>query len=159
MDDRRLDRKNQKAVEKTLKPLLDEAPEKEMTFWCDSCRRDFISTGFKACSLVPGERPLVWYQVMHDCGRECIRRWTERPDDEYYDLSEMIRLERETYADDMLSPRQRRFKTLYKDQADEKRGEENLEVEARLYDNFKVEGAGSSTPKELREYQAIYGGT
>lgn len=112
---------------------------REYAWYCVSCRKDFTGIGARIDGV---------YRIRHECGKECIRN---NADDEYYNLSEIIRVQRQTYEDDMLSPYQNRFRVLYEDTADIDREELNETLIESAYRNHRIEGAPSSIPKALRE--------
>src|SRR3990167_6353087 len=120
------DRQRKKSQDKIYAPLNEEEA-KQWTFYCSYCRKDFIAIGYKIAGLE------VFYKTVHNCGRECIRRWTERVNDEYYNLSEDIKRERSVFEDDMLSPYQNRFRVLYEDIADKSKEDELKKAEEKVY--------------------------
>ena len=147
------DRKRKKTQDKYLLPISEDS-RKQWTFYCVYCRQDFIAIGYKQVNLLNIAE--VFYKTVHECGKDCIRRWTERIDDEYYNLSEDIRRERNAFQDDMLSPNQNRFKILYEDTADLNAEERLRRLEESVYAKHRVEGARSSKSQELKNIKYAY---
>lgn len=139
------DRKRKKA-QSVFDKLFSEAEIlKELNFFCVYCRKDFTASAFKTSA-----QNEIFYRTNHECGKECVRRWTERPEDEFYCLSFDILRERQEYADDTLSPYQSRFRVLYDDPADKSSEAELKHLEETLYAKHCVEGAKSFKPNQLK---------
>lgn len=90
-----------------------EAPEmKQMDFFCRECNRDFIATGYKRVH----RDGMGTYLGACPNGHGCVRYITEKWRDPYWELSPKVRFDRLKYADDMLTPEDPRFKTVYPQQ-------------------------------------------
>ncbi|MBI4151616.1 hypothetical protein HY496_01485 [Candidatus Woesearchaeota archaeon] len=111
------------------------------TFYCTYCRKDFLGIGAKRTA-----ENRAWYGTRHECGKESIRRITYRTEDEYYDLSEEIRLQRQIHSDDTLAPFDNRFRQVYGQTRDEAQSEtEQNEHEQAVLSKFI--GMESSRPR------------
>lgn len=150
MEDKKQDRLRSKEQVKHWEQLKTETIEKDWPFYCDVCRQDFTGKGFIYVSQFRNERPIAFYKTVHNCGREAIRRLTERPDDEFYNLSPMIYQQRQTSIDDMLSPHYNRFTVLYGRLNDKEREEELNVLEANAWKRFQLEGAKHFIPSQSK---------
>lgn len=107
---------------------INEAPESVLTdFWCDhpACRKDFSTLGYKHLNWVhnietgmnePPEIWRAWYAANCPSGHRCIKRITDKQYDPYYYQSNKVRKMQRQYADEMLTPDDPRFKTIYPQQ-------------------------------------------
>ena len=88
----------------------DDAPDyKRDNVYCSDCKRDYVATLRKH-----GNPSLLYYQGTCPFGHNVRREFTLY--DRYYDLSPFIRSQRLEYADDLLTPNDARFKTVYPEQ-------------------------------------------
>ena len=147
MDNRRIDRERGK---KQLKRHIESEAIKSQLFYCLKCKREFLENGVKTYAY--DGKITAFYRAFHKCGRESVRRITEKADDEFYNLSEVVKMQRQQYRDDMLSPYQQRFRTLYGD-INKDREKESQEDEEKIMQMFGTEGAGSYTPEVLKLYK------
>lgn len=152
-DNRKKDRERAK---KQIKRIPKADIESKQLFYCLKCKEEFGGKGIK--SLAYDNGITAFYRGRHDCGRECVRRITEKAEDEFYNLSEMVKMQRQKYQDDTLSPYQQRFRTLYGD-INKDREEESLKAEKQIMDMFGTEGAGSYAPEMLKLYKRYELGT
>jgi len=83
-----------------------------MEFFCDICRKDFTSVGFKREGWV-SQTPTAWYVGKCLCGRSSIRRITDKHKDIYYHKSPNIKFQRVRGRNDMLTPADDLFKIIY----------------------------------------------
>ena len=82
-------------------------------FWCDICKRDCSGPGYREVCTIRSYAPTAWYVGYCPLGHKMIRRITDKNNDSYYDLSEMVQRHRAEMKDDFLSPDDPRFKLLY----------------------------------------------
>ena len=154
-DDKHADRKKAKEYARRYNRHEAQSIFKDYTWYCSNCRKDFDGLGVKSVQSIAGELPIVFYRIRHSCGKDCIRRETGKPDDEYYNLSDDIRLQRQTFRDDTLSPYQNRFKVLYEDTGDIDRERENSALEEAVWTKHAIEGAASSRSRAYRDDLAM----
>jgi len=107
------DRKRSESQDRPMKRVDAERDELIHAFYCSYCRKDFLSKSQKR--IVRDGMLRAWYQARCECGKDVLRRQTEKPDDEYYNLSEEVRIQRQAAIDDTLAPFQNRFRLLYGD--------------------------------------------
>lgn len=81
-------------------------------FWCSECEEDFDSPAYKTIHRLYGD-PIVCYRTRHSCGNECVRLVSHRDHDQYYQLSEKIRRQRNEYARDALQADEYGFRANY----------------------------------------------
>lgn len=78
--------------------------------WCESCLRDY------SCMLRKhGNELLAYYLGTCPNNHQVRREITHASTDPYYLKSQRLRIERIQHADDMLTPADDRFKTVYPD--------------------------------------------
>lgn len=78
--------------------------------WCESCLRDY------SCMLRKhGNELLAYYLGTCPNNHQVRREITHASTDPYYLKSQRLRVERILYADDLLTPADERFKTVYPD--------------------------------------------
>ena len=81
-------------------------------FWCDRCDKDYTGTGYKREGWL-GNVPTAWYVGKCLCGRQSIRRITDKHKDIYYYVSKKIKFQRVRNYNDMLTPADDLFKIIY----------------------------------------------
>ncbi len=85
-------------------------------FWCDTCHRDFSTTGHKEIRVPKVGVWFAYYVGICPCGAHGIRYITDRLRDPYWYKSKIIKIQQGIYADAILQPWQPRFKQLYPEQ-------------------------------------------
>lgn len=96
------------------KKAFDALPEQtKMEFWCEHCQIDFVAPAYKIWSDVHSLGS--WQSVCCRCERMVYRHVNQKTDDPYYAMSAKIRVMRGEAANDMLTPHDYGFKTLYGD--------------------------------------------
>lgn len=124
-EERAIDKAREEAYRKRQKEI-DEAPDvAPQDFWCDhkKCKRDFSSLGRKRMNwgfnldtgnaYIPEGPRMAWYWARCKEGHICERYILEKWNDPYFRLSIKIREMQAKHADDMLTPDDPRFKTVY----------------------------------------------
>jgi hypothetical protein len=82
-------------------------------FWCDACRLDFESVGFKR-TLGVYTLPVALYETKcPKCRATCRRRITERNGDEFFWKSAALNAQRRMMAKDLLQPGDPGFDAAY----------------------------------------------
>lgn len=111
--------------------MEEDAPERlgRYDFWCDNCQEDFEAPCYKTRHRIYGDTIAVWRASCPECGDPAVRHITHRDEDQYYEKSQKIRVQRNRYAWETLQAGQFGFKTHYGNP--NKKGEENLEARAR----------------------------
>lgn len=82
-------------------------------FYCDRCNCDFSGPAHKEVNRLYGDPIVSYWGVHEDCGMEAFRLLSHRDYDDYYEKSEKVLLQRNQYAQDMLTPDNYGFNTLY----------------------------------------------
>lgn len=95
-----------------IKVMETAADMTDMEFWCKRCHRDFKGTGYKRVGKVSAW-PMAWYSGRCACGKEAIRRITNKLGDEYYRLSKNVRVQQAYNANDLLTPDDPLFPLIY----------------------------------------------
>lgn len=85
-------------------------------FWCNTCKRDFTSTGYKEVRVPNQGVWFAYYVGICPCGAHALRYITDKLLDPYWYKSKVIKTQQGQYADEMLQPWQPRFKQIYPEQ-------------------------------------------
>lgn len=93
---------------------ITDAPNRQMfDFWCADCTADFKAPAWKDTRHTSYGQRLAWYTGFCPKGHKAIRHITDKHLDPYYNLSDIIRHQRQEYADALLTPADPRFRKLY----------------------------------------------
>lgn len=95
-----------------IKTVREAADVTRLDFWCNHCRQDFTGTAYKREGWV-GAWPTAWYVAKCKCGKEAIRRITDKSKDAYFRNSKNIKFQRVRSFNDMLTPADDLFKIIY----------------------------------------------
>lgn len=105
------------ALQKWLHERRDEilaAPPRIFTqFWCDTCLRDFETTGYKETRVPTVGVWFAYYVGICPCGKHAVRYITDKLLDPYWYKSKAVKVQQGQYADEMLQPWQPRFRQIY----------------------------------------------
>ena len=82
-------------------------------FWCESCQEDFSAPCYKTKHRIYGDTIAVWRTSCPICEVACIRHITHMDEDQYYNRSAKIRVQRNQYAFEILQPGEYGFRMKY----------------------------------------------
>lgn len=102
-----------KALEARATEIRESPAHVRIRFWCDECALDFEGEGNKEVRAPKNDIFFAFYRGYCPEGHVAIRRITDRLLDPYFYRSTFVRREQLMHADDMLTPRDPRFKALY----------------------------------------------
>lgn len=88
-------------------------PHTQTSFWCDSCQRDFDTTGYKQVRTPAHSVWFAYYVGLCPCGRHALRYITDHLRDPYFWKSKVVKVQQAAFADEMLQPWQPRFKQVF----------------------------------------------
>lgn len=90
-----------------------EAPDRLMyDFYCTDCASDFTGPAWKD-GYTRHSVQYAWYTGFCPLGHKAIRHITDKHWDAYYHLSDIMRHQRQEFADALLTPADPRFRKLY----------------------------------------------
>ncbi len=116
VEERQDERARIKAREEDYLSHMKSVNEGEMyaqtAFWCNSCQKDFEARGVKRIGYAD-IWPVAWYKAMCLCGKESIKRITDKSKDLYYFRSKIIKRQRGEYSNDLIDMTDPLFKVLY----------------------------------------------
>ncbi len=85
----------------------------ETDFWCDACKRDVETTGYKQVRFPPVGVYFAYYAGLCPKGHQVIRRITDILDDPFFIHSERVKRQQAQFSDEMLQPWQPRFRQVF----------------------------------------------
>lgn len=108
------DRYEKKRQEANITEINDVPDEQLTAFWCNKCKKDFECMGNKTIQTDWSNGDVIGFFVGY-CpkGHRAIKRITDKTNDPYYNQSLKVRIDRIEQKDDMLTPDDFGFRTLY----------------------------------------------